>query len=227
MNRFLKGVAQAILETFPTPEPVLEVGSFQVPGQSELADLRPFFPNKEYLGIDIRPGPGVDLVAGVESLPFADHSIGTVLAMSTFEHVQRFWRGFEEIRRVLDPKGLFLVSCPFHVRIHNHPNDYWRFTPEAMEILLSDYPQKIIGWHGPNENPENVWAVAFGESYPLLQKDQYEQYQSRLRKYARQPISWKRKLRYRLFDMLDRRRVCAPILEIENWESTCRGILQE
>jgi SAM-dependent methyltransferase len=220
MNQFLKGVAQAITETFVLPEPILEVGSYQVPGQEALANLRDFFPGKSYTGIDIRPGPGVDQVASVEAMPFADATFGTVIAMSTFEHVRKFWRGFDEVRRVLRPDGVLLVSCPFNVRIHNHPSDYWRFTPEAMEVLLEDYPQKIVGWHGPEERPENVWAIAGREDYPDISDDQYVQYRTLVARYGRQPIPWRRKLRYRLINLVDRRRLCSPFLEAERWEST-------
>src|SRR6516164_3811883 len=123
MNCFLHGVARALAETFVLPGPILEVGSYQV------------------------PGPGVDYVANVEDLPHADRSVGTVIAMNTFEHVPHFWRGFAEVRRVLRSDGAFLVCCPFYFHIHNHPSDYWRFTPSAFDLLLEDYPQRIIGWH--------------------------------------------------------------------------------
>ena len=39
MNRFLNGVARAFAETFDLPGPILEIGSYQVPGQEEIADL--------------------------------------------------------------------------------------------------------------------------------------------------------------------------------------------
>ena len=89
-----------------------------------------------------------------------------------------------EVQRVLRPDGIFVVSCPFNVRIHNHPSDYWRFTPEAFEVLLEDYPQKIIGYHGPEERPENVWAVAFGADHPPIPDDLIEQYKKRIDEYA-------------------------------------------
>ena len=219
MNQFLNGVAKAIAETFDLPGPLLEIGSYQVPGQEQIANLRSLFPGKAYLGVDIRPGPGVDCVANVEALPQADGSVGTVIALNTFEHVQRFWRGFDEIYRVLAADGALLVSCPFNVRIHNHPSDYWRFTPEALQVLLSDYPSKIIGWHGPAERPENVWALAFREDRPAISQRQFDQYRLLVTRYARQPLPWRRRLRYRLIEWLNGHRLCAPFLEQENWET--------
>src|SRR3954466_1056264 len=113
MNRFLRGVARAMFETFDLPGPVVEVGSYQVAGLEDLIDLRSFLPGRPYVGVDMRPGPGVDIVANVESLPMLTGTVGTVLALSTFEHVTQFWRGFEEIYRVLRPDGAVLIACPF------------------------------------------------------------------------------------------------------------------
>jgi SAM-dependent methyltransferase len=218
MNKFLRGIALAVVEAFDLPSPVMEIGSYQVEGQEELINLRSVFPNSDYLGVDIREGPGVDLVADVEDLPQPDDSVGTIIALNTFEHVKRFWRGFDEVHRVLRPDGAFFVSTPFNVQIHNYPNDYWRFTPEAFQLLLEDYPTRIIGWHGPEEKPENVWAIAFREEAPDVTPEQFARFQSLIAKHARQPLRWQRRLRYRLFDWVDRRRYCAPLLEQEKWD---------
>ncbi len=217
MNRFLHGVARATFESFRLPGPILEVGSFQVAGQEQLAELRGYFPGQRYVGLDMRPGPGVDRLGSVEQLPFEDQSFGTVLALSTFEHVQRFWRGFAEVRRVLRPDGAFLVSCPFHFHIHAYPNDYWRFTPEAFRLLLEDYSRKLIGWHGPVDRPANVWALALGEAFPPITEAQVSDYRARLRRYAREPLSPWRKWRYRLGRWLCGRRPFAPWLLREQW----------
>src|SRR5439155_21718236 len=146
----------------------------------------------------VRPGPGVDRIADVQQLPFADASFGTVIAMNTFEHVPRFWRGFDEVYRVLRPDGAFLVSCPFYFHIHSFPSDYWRFTPEALELLLEDYPSKLLGWHGPAKRPSNVWALAFREGRPPITRAEFEAYRARVRGYAREPLPWAKRVRYRL-----------------------------
>jgi SAM-dependent methyltransferase len=222
MNQFLNGVARAVGEVFDLPAPILEIGSYQVEGQKDIADIRPFFSGRPYIGVDVRPGPGVDQVADVESLPHADASIGTVIALSTFEHVPHFWRGLEEIYRVLRPDGALFISCPFNVHIHNYPSDYWRFTPESFEILLRDYPCKILGWHGPARRPENVWAVAFREGCRPISRDQFERYRVLVKRYGRQPSPWPRQLRYRLGRLLCGQRPFAPYLEQQRWESECR-----
>lgn len=222
MNQFIYGVTRSILETFPLSGPVLEIGSYQVPGQENVANLRPFFANQEYIGMDIRPGPGVDQVGNVEALPFADHSVGTVLALNTFEHVARFWRGFAEVERILKPDGVFILSCPFYFHIHNHPSDYWRFTPESLDVLLENYPRKILGWQGHAKKPLHVWAVAFGPDYPHLQESLFQKYRDGLKKYAREPLPWLRKLRYQLGRLVSGQRPYVHLLRQEHWETECR-----
>jgi SAM-dependent methyltransferase len=219
MNRFLHGVARAVAETFPLPGPLLEIGSYQVAGQEEIADLRSLFPGRDYLGIDVRPGPGVDRVADVERLPFPDASFGTVLALNTFEHVPRFWRGFEEVHRVLRPDGALLLTCPFYFHVHDYPSDYWRFTPQALEVLLEAYPNKVIGRQGPQRRPLSVWALAFREGHPPVTAEQFQRYRARLAEYAREPLPWRRRLRYRLGQLVFGKGPFAPYLERESWET--------
>ena len=222
MNHFLHGMAKAVVETFDLPGPIVEIGSYQVEGQEAIADLRCLFRGKRYLGLDRRPGPGVDLVADVEDLPQADASVGTVIAMNTFEHVPHFWRGFQEIHRVLRPDGALLVSCPFQFKIHNYPADYWRFTPAALELLLEDYPSRIVGWHGPKHRPAHVWALAFREERPAIMPEQFERYRTLLKLYAWEPQSAFRELRYRLGSLFFGRGHFAPYLDQNRWETICR-----
>jgi SAM-dependent methyltransferase len=224
MNQFLHGMVQATAETFDLPEPILEIGSYQVEGQEHVADLRPLFAGKKYIGVDRRPGPGVDCIADVENLPQATSTIGSVIAVSTFEHVPRFWRGFEEVFRVLRPDGVFLLACPFYFYIHAFPSDYWRFTPAALELLLTDYATTIVGWHGPCRRPINVWAVAFREDFPRIKRGQFDEYRAMLQCYAHQPVRWKKRIRYQIGRLLFGRRPFAPYLEQDHWECQCRNL---
>lgn len=217
MNQFLHGMARAVVETFELPGPVLEIGSYQVQGQEDLIDLRRLFPGRDYTGADMRPGPGVDVVADVEALPWPAASFGTVLALSTFEHVQRFWRGLDEVHRVLRPGGALLMCCPFHFHIHAYPSDYWRFTPAALKLLLEPYPEKLIGWHGPATRPANVWALAFREGRPPVTPAQRQGYERRMRQYAREPLGPFRLARYLLGRALFGSRPFAPWLQRNRW----------
>lgn len=219
MTPFLRGLAQSIIETFDLPEPVLEVGSYQVEGQEDLVNLRSLLAPRRYIGLDIRPGPGVDVVGDVEKLDLPDASVGTVVAFSAFEHVPRFWRGFEEVHRVLRPDGAFVLSAPFHFHIHCHPSDYWRFTPDALKLLLEDYPSKLVGWHGTRNRPENVWAVAYREGHAPITPELERRYAERMKRHARQPLGWFRQLRYAIGRLFTGRGPLAPQLDREDWSA--------
>jgi SAM-dependent methyltransferase len=223
MNGFIRGVARAAVESFDLPEPILEIGSLQVDNQTDLIDLRSLFPGKQYVGVDFRAGPGVDCVANVEALPQPDASVGTVIALSTFEHVQRFWLGFNEVERVLRPDGVFLLSVPFYFHVHAYPNDYWRFTPAALDFLLARYLARIIGWHGAARRMANVWVVAFRDAARLPDPAAIENYRRRIQEYAREPLGWGRRVRFQLGRLLCGRRPFAPHLDRENWSLEVRS----
>lgn len=225
MNLFLNGVAKAMAGAFTLPEPIMEIGSYQVAGQEDIINLRSLFPTKDYIGVDFREGPGVDCVANVENLPHETGSVGTVIAFSTFEHVQRFWKGFDEVHRVLKPNGVFLVSCPFYFHVHAYPSDYWRFTPQAFDLLLENYPTRILGWHGPERRYANVWAAAFKSNSNAPSDAEFAKYLQLMDAYAKEPLPWHRRLRYQLGRTLCGRRPFAPHLDREKWETVIhRGV---
>lgn len=221
MNAIMRGLVRAAAETFTLPGPILEIGSYQVEGQEAVANLRTLFPGRAYLGLDVRKGRGVDVRGSVEELPFPTGSIGTILAVSTLEHVPRFWRAFEEMHRVLRPEGALLLVCPFYFHLHAHPHDYWRFTPDALELLLKPYPSKIIGWHGRETRPANVWSLAFREARPAIDAEEFRLYQMRLNQHARMPLPWRRYLRYQLGRLLCGGGPFAPYLERECLSNRC------
>jgi SAM-dependent methyltransferase len=210
-------VVRAVGETIELPEPILEVGSYQVDGQDEVSNLRALFPGREYLGIDVRSGRGVDLVADVEDLRLPSGSVGTVLALNTFEHVPHFWRGLDEIYRVLRPDGALLLSVPFYFHIHSYPSDYWRFTPAALDVLLDRYPTRVVGWHGPRRRPLGVWALALREE-AVLDDNAIERYRQAMAQYAREPLGWARRLRFSVGRWLCGSRPFAPYLQRDKWD---------
>ena len=147
-------------ETFNCPAPVYEFGSYQVEGQEDYADLRSLFVGKDYVGCDMRPGPGVDRVEDVSSMGLADGEAGTVLCIETFEHVFEVRRAFDEVYRVLQPGGLFIITSPLNFRIHGYPDDYWRMTPSCLRRMLAPYDARLVGSQGHRSFPHTVMAIA-------------------------------------------------------------------
>jgi SAM-dependent methyltransferase len=206
MNPFVRGLVRAAAESFTLTGPILEVGSRLVTGQDALGSPRVCFPGRDYTGVDLQPGEGVDVVASVEDLPLAGQSFGTVLALETLEHVERFWVALDEMSRILRPDGVLILSTPFFVHIHNHPADYWRFTPEALNSLLRTYPQRLVGSYGPERRPTGCWAIAFGPERIPPAPQEVAIFRRRLGQYTHWPLNPIRWVRYVLGRLLFGRR---------------------
>jgi predicted O-methyltransferase YrrM len=89
-----------------------------------------------YTGLDLEPGPGVDLVmADPYHIPMDDASFDVVLSGQMLEHCAHFWRVFTEIARVLRPGGLAFLIAPSAGPIHRYPVDCYRFYPDAYRAL--------------------------------------------------------------------------------------------
>jgi len=157
MRRNTRTLTEIVARTLELPRPVVEFGSYQVTGRPE-EDLRPIFGGDEYVGCDIRPGPGVDRVEDLEALTFADASVGTAVLLDTLEHVRDCPRAMAEVHRVLKPGGVAIATSVMDLFIHCRP-DYWRFTPEAFRWLFREFDETLIGFQGNPEKPHTVFAV--------------------------------------------------------------------
>ena len=161
-----KAFCRLVAETFSCPGPVFEFGAYQVEGQEGYANLRSLFPGREYIGCDMRPGPGVDRVEDVSSISLPDASVGTVLCIETFEHVFEVRRAFDEVLRILQPGGVFVITTPLNFRIHGYPDDYWRMTPNCLRRLMAPYAARVAGWQGHRSFPHSVMAVGVKSPAP-------------------------------------------------------------
>lgn len=135
MRRGVQHFVQNTLEGYPAiGGRVLEVGSLNVNGT-----VRQFFSNFSfYIGLDMRRGRNVQLVAKADNIPFDNETFDCVVCCDTLEHDDRFWISIDEMRRVLKPGGLFMLTVPgIGFGKHSHPSDYWRFTKEAIELLMA------------------------------------------------------------------------------------------
>jgi SAM-dependent methyltransferase len=158
-------LVEALEAALDLPEPIVEFGSLRVPEQSHLALLRDRFPGKRYIGTDFRTGLGVDQVQDLHSLGLGDGSVGTALMLDTIEHVREPWAAMREIHRSLKPGGLVLMTSVFFFPIHAFPDDYWRFTASAMDVLLQDFDLVHTGMAGQTDLPHTVMGIGAKEPF--------------------------------------------------------------
>jgi len=109
---------------------VLDVGSYNVNGT-----LKPLFETSEYIGLDIAPGPNVDILLRAHKIPFTDNYFDIVISSSCFEHDDMFWETFLEMCRVTKPDGLIYIQVPSNGPYHGYPVDNWRFYLDSWKAL--------------------------------------------------------------------------------------------
>jgi SAM-dependent methyltransferase len=156
----INAAVSAFSRSFAPSGPILDIGSYYQLGYEQWCDRRVLFPGLEYVGCDIRPGPGVDRIENAQQLTFSDSSVGAVILLETLEHLPRPKHAVMEARRVLRDDGLLLLSVPFSYRLHGFPTDYWRFTASGIYELLGEFPWKLVFSVGPALNPATIVAIA-------------------------------------------------------------------
>ncbi|MBM4018143.1 MAG: class I SAM-dependent methyltransferase [Planctomycetes bacterium] len=165
LDRLTRALVEGAVAVLPPRGPVLEIGSRQVQNLA-FADLRPLFPGLKFVGCDMHAGPGVDRIERLEALSFPDGWAGTVLCLNVLEHAWEVDKGIREIHRVTAPGGMALVSTVFNLDIHAYPDDYWRFTPQALLRLMGGFETVLYGWQGHDKSPRLVFAWGLRERRP-------------------------------------------------------------
>jgi SAM-dependent methyltransferase len=132
----MRWLATVRRELIANPGRVLEVGSYDVNGSPRESFGRDAV---EYVGIDLRPGPGVDIVGdvlegGIRGLGLFD----LVICTEVLEHTKAPVDVVLTIRRALCEGGYLILTSPANgFAEHRFPRDYWRIMPDAYrEVLL-------------------------------------------------------------------------------------------
>jgi SAM-dependent methyltransferase len=141
------------------PERALEVGGWT--GEGSL--LR--FPELEQADrycLNLQQLPSKDGITAVKGNAnnmrdlFRSNWFDLVLCSSTLEHDKRFWRSVAEMRRVLRPGGLMILSVPGYVadpatdsgrstltyRVH-YTFDYYRFSEQAVRQVFFEGMERV------------------------------------------------------------------------------------
>jgi SAM-dependent methyltransferase len=122
-------IGRAFLSIYGAPNmAILDVGSQDLNGS--LRTCAP--PGATYVGVDVTPGPGVDVTLGdPHKLPFQDGRFDLIVSTSCLEHDPMFWLTFLEMARVTKPGGYIYINVPSNGQYHRFPTDNWRFYPDA------------------------------------------------------------------------------------------------
>ena len=115
--------------------------------------IRRFVPGADY---EIAPNwPEVDVQNLVN---YSDESYDAVVLDNILEHVPDPFRAVAEVRRILKPGGVCVSATPFIVRIHEVPDDYWRFTRDGLKLLFRDFSSvDVLGWGNRITVDSTLW----------------------------------------------------------------------
>ncbi|HGM4945936.1 TPA: methyltransferase domain-containing protein [Stenotrophomonas maltophilia] len=95
--------------------------------------------NGQWTGIDMQAGEGVDQVADIHDLPAEwSRRFSGIVCSEVLEHVARPWLALPELRRVLQPGGLLVITTLFAFPEHGYPDDYYRYSQSGLRLLLAD-----------------------------------------------------------------------------------------
>jgi SAM-dependent methyltransferase len=109
------------------------------------------------------------VVGDAAALPFASGAFGLVLMIEVLHHLPEPALALAEVRRVLAPDGVLVLTTRQAWRTHGAPNDYFRYTRYGLEHLLRSAGlrrQLLI----PLGGPASVITVALENNLPLLTK---------------------------------------------------------
>jgi SAM-dependent methyltransferase len=138
---------------------IVEFGAFDVNGS-----VRPLFPGAaSYVGVDVRDGPGVDIVAdATEYTP--DAPVDIVVSTETLEHMARPELLIAAAWRALKPGGRLLITAAATGRaphgvdgrdVGDEP--YQNIDPDALRTWLDGWSDVQVIY---NPHTADVYAVA-------------------------------------------------------------------
>jgi SAM-dependent methyltransferase len=133
----IERAVSAFAAALPDNARVLDAGA----GEGKYAG---FFRRHRYCGVDLAVGEarwdysGLDAVADLRALPFADGCFDGCVNIVTLEHVHDPAAVLGEIARIMRLGGKLLLVVPQDWEVHQAPHDYFRFTQYGIRYLLEN-----------------------------------------------------------------------------------------
>jgi SAM-dependent methyltransferase len=138
MDPFHTALYQRLEETarsLPANAVVLDAGAGECPHSTLFAHTR-------YVKLDRGIGDHtwdysrIDVQGDVCELPFRDGVFDAVVNIQVLEHIKEPGVCVSEMARVLKPGGQLILTTVQDWEIHQHPNDFFRYTRYGLEYLF-------------------------------------------------------------------------------------------
>lgn len=191
------------------PQRALEVGGLM--GEDSLLRF-PELASAERYCLNLKEMPNEDGITAVKGnandmrTVFRSNWFDLVLCSATLEHDKRFWRSVSEMRRVLQPGGLMVISVPGYIkdpetdrgrstltyRVH-YAFDYYRFSEQAVRDVFFEGMERVLV--RPFMTPPRIFGYGYKPHPPRRSRrvrKQARRAAGRARRLALQPISRRR-----------------------------------
>lgn len=114
---------------------VIDLGGGKNPSYERFWQIKP----NKFIRVDINEKAEPDVVADLNKLsPFSDNFTDVVFLFNVIYILENPLATLKEINRILKPGGRLFLTSPFIFNEAREPNDYWRFTSEALEKVLKE-----------------------------------------------------------------------------------------
>jgi SAM-dependent methyltransferase len=137
-------------------------------GSSGIRSVLEAWGASEYCGVDITPGPGVDVVCSVERIldRLGPDTFDIVISTEMLEHVHDWRAAITSLKALCRPGGrVVLTTRSLGYPRHGPAFDYWRFEPEDMNAIFRDFENVAVerdpSWPGvfvSANKPEGSWT---------------------------------------------------------------------
>lgn len=141
---------------------VLEVGS----ANAHSNEIRKAAEGAAYFGLDQQAHAHVQIVHDLTQPLTGVDAFDVVCVFSVLEHTPEPWLVAKHAEALCKAGGLMLVSAPFQWRVHNHPDDYFRFCPSGLRSLFKNcdlveeghWPEKAVLTTHQNGKVQLYWV---------------------------------------------------------------------
>lgn len=105
-------------------------------------------------------------------LPIANNQFDTIILSDVLEHIENPFLLWQEMSRILKPKGNLILNVPFYYWLHETPYDYYRYTRYALQKFAEKNNFEILELSSIGGVPE-ILADILGKLFihiPLIGK---------------------------------------------------------
>lgn len=132
------------------PGIVLEVGS-------GFFSYKKSIPHTKYLTLDIDKSANADICCDLHDIKWEADYFDSVVAIEVLEHLYNPQKAVDEMRRILKPGGVCVLSTRFIHPYHSGPKDYYRFTWDSLSYLFKKFSKVEIYHHG--NKIQSLWQI--------------------------------------------------------------------